>query len=424
MANTELYMPAREVQPTLESAQAPAGNLVDSRKGWGVVAAAFLGLFLSMGVLVAYSFGVLAPAMAEDLGFSPTQIPSIFMVFSLSCVVAGPVWGALTDRFGARPITMISSMLMAILFCVLTMLPSNAASVYVAFVAIGLLASGTLPASYATVVVGWFDKRRGLALGVTMMGIGAGAAIVPPLSAFLLANFGWRSTFVLYGIVIALICVPILIAFLKPNPSVSLERGQSNNPPRWAVVKAAAKVPTTWVLIFFAFLMGVVLIGTVTSFVPMLQAQGMTRTQAAGYQSILGVALIAGRFIIGGLIDRFFAPRVMMAVLCITIAGFVSMFYASSPVAYVLSAAGVGLAIGAEIDFLGFLVSRYYARAAFATLFALLFAIHMLGSGFGASIIAWLTSIFGSYQPVFLVLGALTGLLALSTLLLPRYGQR
>lgn len=424
MANTELYIPEREVQPTLDSSKASVGDLMDSQRGWGVVAAAFLGMFLSMGVLVAYSFGVLAPAMAEDLGFNPAQIPSIFLVFSLSCVVGGPVWGALTDRFGARPITMISSMLMAILFCTLTILPSNAAFVYAAFVAIGLLSSGTLPASYATVVVGWFDKRRGLALGVTMMGIGAGAAVVPPLSALLLAHFGWRSTYVFYGLVIALVCVPILMVFLKPNPSVALERGLSKELPRLEVVRLATQVPTTWVLVFFAFLMGVVLIGTVISFVPMLQAQGMTRTQAAGYQSILGIALIAGRFIIGGLIDRFFAPRVMMAVLCITIVGFVSLYYANSPAAYALSAAGVGLAVGAEIDFLGFLVSRYYPKAAFATLFAVLFAIHTLGAGFGASLVAWLTSAFGSYQPAFLVLSALTGLLALSTLLLPRYEQR
>lgn len=396
---------------------------MDSRQGWSVVAAAFLGMFLSMGVLVAYSFGVLAPAMAEDLGFSPARIPSIFMVFSLTCVVSGPVWGALTDRFGARPITMISSMLMAVLFCALTMLPRNIASAYAAFAAIGILAAGTLPAAYATIVVGWFDKRRGLALGVTMMGIGAGAAVVPPLSAFLLADYGWRSTYLFYGLVIALVCVPILLVFLKPNPSATLELGSSKAPPRVEIVKAAAKVPTTWVLVFFAFLMGLVLIGSVTSFVPMLQAQGMTRTQAAGYQSILGIALIAGRFIIGGLIDRFFAPRVMMAVLCITIIGFISMSYANSPMAYALSAAGVGLAVGAEIDFLGFLVSRYYARGAFATLFAVLFSIHTLGAGFGASLIALLASKFGSYQPALLVLAALAGLLALSTLLLPRYGK-
>jgi MFS family permease len=424
MANADIYVTTEDVQLAHASSNALPRDLTDSRRGWLVVAAAFIGLLLSMGVLVPFSFGILATAMAEDLGFSPTQLSSIFMIFSLSVVLAGPLWGALTDRFGGRLITMISSMLLAGLFCMLTIVPNNVAFAYAAFSAIGLLASGTLPASYATVVVGWFDKRRGLALGATMMGVGAGAAVVPPLSAVLLADFGWRNTFLLYGLAIALVCVPIMMVFFRPNPAAALAREPSENLPRLELIRAASKVRTTWILAFFALLMGVILIGSVTSFVPMLQAQGMTRAQAAGYQSVLGISLIVGRIVVGGLIDRIFAPRVMLAVLCITTGGFVSMHYANTPAAYVLSAAGIGLAIGAEMDFLGFLVSRYYPRAAFATLFAVLFAIHSLGAAFGPLLIGWLAATLGSYQPGLLILAALTLLLALSTLLLPRYAQR
>jgi MFS family permease len=424
MANIEPYCAVEDVKPKLSSSRTLTGDLTDSRHGWAVVAAAFLGLFFSMGVLVVYSFGVLAAAMAEDLRFSATQLSSAFMAFSLSTVLAGPFWGVLTDRLGGRLITIISSMLLAGLLCTLTVLPNKAAFVYVVFAAIGLLASGTLPAPYASVVVAWFDKRRGLALGVTMMGVGAGAAIVPPLSAVLLADIGWRNTFLVYALAIVLVCVPIMLAFLKPHPSVVTERGKSENVSRLELIKSAAKVPTTWILAFFALLTGAILVASVTSFVPMLQAQGLTRTQAASYQSVLGASLIAGRVIIGGLIDRIFAPRVMMAVLCITTLGFLVMYRATSPAAYVLSAAGVGLAIGAEIDFVGFLVSRYYARAAFGTLFAFLFSAYTLGASFGPLLISWLAATFGSYQPGLLVQAILTVLLALSTLLLPRYGQR
>ena len=194
-----------------------------------------------MGVLVVYSFGVLASAMAEDLALSRTQLPSVFMVFSLSVVLAGPVWGALTDRFGGRSITIISSILLAGLFCSLTILPGNIGFVYAAFAAIGLLASGTLPASYASIVVGWFDKRRGLALGITMMGVGAGAAAAPPLSAALLAEFGWRNTYLIFGLLIVLFSVPIMIAFLRPNPTAAAERQTSEKLPRLQLIRTAAK---------------------------------------------------------------------------------------------------------------------------------------------------------------------------------------
>lgn len=140
-------------------------------------------------------------------------------------------------------------------------------------------------------------------------------------------------------------------------------------------------------------------------------------------QSVLGISLIAGRLVVGGLIDRIFAPRVMMVVLFITAIGFVAMHQATTPLAYVLAAAGIGLALGAEMDFLAFLVSRYYTRSAFGTLFAFLFSGYALGASFGPLVFAWLNATLGSYQPGLAIFAALTALLALSTLLLPRYGR-
>ncbi|HEV2572701.1 MAG TPA: MFS transporter [Beijerinckiaceae bacterium] len=423
MANAELDAHHQGAQAIVVPPKSLSDDLIDSRRGWLVVAAAFVGLFFSMGVLVVYSYGVLGSAMAKDLGFNATQISSIFMVFSLTVVVAGPIWGVLTDRFGGRSITIVSSMLLAISFCLMSVIPGNALDIYIAFAAMGVLGSGTLPASYATIVVGWFNRRRGLALGLTMMGVGAGAAAMPPLSAALLSNLGWRNTFLIFGIAIAFFCVPLMMAALKPNPAAAADRGPANAVPRFDLIKSAAAVRTTWVLAFFAFMMGAILIASITNFVPMLQAQGMTVAQAAAYQSILGVALVAGRIIVGGLIDHIFAPRVMLAVLCVTAVGFLSMYFANSPIAYALSAFGIGLAIGAEMDFLAFLVSRYFARAAFATLFAFLFALHTLGASFGPFAIGWAAATFGSYQPGLLVLCALSVILALSTLLLPRYKE-
>ena len=80
-----------------ESAALPAK---DSRQGWGVVCAAFVGLLCSVGVLVVYSFGVLVSSMAQDFGWDPVQRSTLFVAFSLSGTVAGPVWGVIADRAG------------------------------------------------------------------------------------------------------------------------------------------------------------------------------------------------------------------------------------------------------------------------------------------------------------------------------------
>jgi len=132
--------------------------------------------------------------------------------------------------------------------------------------------------------------------------------------------------------------------------------------------------------------------------------------------------MLLGRVVIGGLIDRFFAPRVMAAVLCCTMAGFQFLQHGSSPAPYLLAALGIGMALGAEMDFLGYLVSRYYVRQAFATVFGLLFAVYSLGASFGPLLIGWLEMSPGGYGRALSVLTLLTLLLIFSLAALPRYG--
>src|SRR5205823_4824219 len=147
-----------------------------------------------------------------------------------------------------------------------------------------------------------------------------------------------------------------------------------------STLAAALTQSRTWTLVVFAFMTGGILVASLTSFVPLLQSRGETLVQAAQYQSVIGASLIAGRLIGGGVLDRVFAPRVITVVLLVTSTGFFVLQQANSPAAYLIAAVGIGMAVGTEIDFLAFIVSRYYERAAFTTIFALFFAIYSLGA--------------------------------------------
>ncbi|HSV51872.1 MAG TPA: MFS transporter, partial [Burkholderiaceae bacterium] len=387
---------------------------------WSVVGAAFVGMLLSIGVLVAYSFGVITSAMGAEFGWSPVQRAALFVSFSLCVTFAGPIWGAIADRVGARRSSMTSAVLLAACFFGLAAIPNNLLLAHLAFAAIGVLGSGTLPPTYASVVVGWFDRRRGLALGVAMIGVGVGAALLPPIAAKIVVDHGWRNLCVTYGSMLVVLSLPIAAMFLRPHPEQRTRLDGAAFSIR-ASIGAAFRQQRTWILALFAFTTGAILLAGVTSFVPLLQSRGETLVQAARYQSFLGIALIVGRLICGGLLDRVFAPRVITGVFLVTAIGFFLLREANTPIAYFMAAIGIGLAIGSEIDFLAFIVSRYYDRAAFTTLFALLFAIYSLGAAAGPPAFAWLLQTSGGYGLGLVVCAGLALLVAVLMFALPRY---
>jgi MFS family permease len=398
----------------------PSAAQRDSLPGWKVAGAAFVGLLLSVGTLIVYSFGVLSSAMAADFGWSGLQRGTLFIAFALCSAVAGPVWGAIADRVGPRKVVLVSSVLMMLGFTGLATIPNDLLIAHLVFAAIGLFGSGTLPPVYASVVVGWFNRRRGLALGVTILGVGVGAAALPALAAKIISLHGWRELCLAYGLMILFISLPVAVFFLRAFPEERAHREAANHSIRPKVLEASRKY-YTWVLAGFAFITGAILVGSIANFVPLLQSRGLTLLEAASYQSFLGISMIAGRVLGGASLDRIFAPRVMTAVLLFTAAGFAILQAADAPAAYIVAAIGIGLAIGTEIDFLGFIVSRYYDRAVFTTLFALQFAAYSLGASVGPALVAWMVESSGGYGLVLVTFASASCGLALLMFVLPRY---
>jgi len=400
---------------------AAAGAARDSWQGWTVVGAAFVGMLLSVGVLVVYSFGVLSSAMAAEFGWSNVQRTGLFVSFSLCTTLAGPVWGTIADRAGARRVAMVSPVLLAACFGALAMVPNNLLVVHMTFAALALLGGGTLPAAYASLVVGWFDRRRGLALGIAMIGVGVGAAAVPPIAAKIISLHGWRAVCLAYILVILLISLPFAAMFLRSHPEQQRAHRAKAGRPIGSIVAAAMTQQRTWVLAVFSFMTGAVFLASVTNFVPLLQSRGESLVHAAQYQSVLGISLILGRLIGGALLDRIFAPRVVTAILLVTAAGLLVLRDANAPAAYILAAVGIGMAIGLEIDFLAFIVSRYYDRAAFATIFALFFAMYALGAAVGPPLFAWSVQASAGYSSALLACAVVIFAISLLMFALPRY---
>ena len=329
---------------------------------------------------------------------------------------ASPLWGALLDRFGPRRTILFSVVALSLLVASLGLLTANPWHLYLVFLAIPLLGGCASPIGYSAIMVRRFDRKLGFALGLALMGVGLGGAALPPLAQFLLAGFGWRTAYVALGVLTLVVTLPTTLIATR-NASGPLPR------------RTGAMVPITPMLFTRAYLLmsaafvllGIVSVGVLANLVPMMVDHGLTPAEAARVAGLSGLAVLVARGGLGWVLDRVHAPYVLALVGAIAAAVPLLLAYGEGPAAGYLAAVLLGSAIGAEVDFVSFLVRRYFDQAAFGRLYGIAFGLYMLGTALGPVTLGYSFDHLGGYRPGLVLFAVLSLLAAIAALAMPRY---
>ena len=174
------------------------GQGLDSPRAWGVVAAAFAAMFVAFGI--AYSYGAFLDEMREDFGVGRAAGAAFFSLTSLLYFGLGGVSGAAGDRFGPRRVLLVGAAALGLGLVV----TARAGSLGVALAAYGIGVGIGVACAYVPMVAlvgAWFERRRTLALGVAVAGIGIGTLMIPPATAALIEAVGWRDSYLVLAAV-------------------------------------------------------------------------------------------------------------------------------------------------------------------------------------------------------------------------------
>jgi MFS family permease len=163
------------------------------------------------------------------------------------------------------------------------------------------------------------------------------------------------------------------------------------------------------------------LYGLLPHLVPMLTDQGMSTGDAALAASTLGITIIFARVVIGYLIDRFFAPRVALLFFLMSAAGIGLLAVAPAGWTAFLAAVLVGLSIGAEIDLLAYLTTRYFGLANFGAVYGVMFAALLVGTSAGPVSFGLGYELTGSYATILFLCAGLNVAASVITAFLSPY---
>ena len=361
--------------------------------GWLIVFLSAVGLFLG-APLVVFSFSVFFKPMVADFHASRGAVSFAFSLSNFVGALSILCVGTVIDRFGAKRVILVSTSLYGLVLCTALWVGGSLWQLYFFFILLGVtMASGPAPVPYGVVISHWFNRYRGLALGLSMMGIGIGSVVVPILSQRLIAMFGWRIAFAMFGGAVLLVPLPVIAAWFQNDPE---QRGLrpdgdeeiplSHLPPQdkdglsWREIW---KSPTFWLLFCIFSLAGASVHGVVLHLAAIFTDRGVSATEAATATSLVGAAVAIGRLGSGYLLDRFFAPRVTILFYGATALGIAILCTGVHGNLALVAAFLTGLGMGAEVESMGYMISRYFGLVAFGAAYGVAFGAFMISGSAG-----------------------------------------
>lgn len=296
--------------------------------GWIIVAIGFVNLTIAFGIW--YSFSVFFLAIIDEFGWSRAATSGIFSVFMICQAMMGIITGHLQDRFGPRWVIPCGAVLLAAAL----VLTSRAQELWHFYLIYGILAGTGVNligfTSHSAFLPKWFERKRGLAVGIAMAGIGFGMMLVVPVLETLIALYDWRIAYQFAAAGVLLILVPLNLVFARRSPAdmnlvpdgdVAGMDSEVRRPKRiveiidkeWAArdwtLKSAVRTRRFWSLVGAFFFISFAYQGTLLHSVSAMVDGGLTRQIATMLFGILGIIGSGGKILFGQLSDMYGRER-------------------------------------------------------------------------------------------------------------------
>lgn len=375
---------------------------------WPVVLAAAAGF--SIHSVATSAIGLFMPSIGQEMGWGRAQIALGLTIAAFLTVPLSPFVGAAIDRWGPRRLA-----LPGVIFTGLAIASFSMAHSFGQWIALwvvyALISLGVKATIWTTAVSNAFAQARGVALAVAMSGMDFTQIVVPPLVYWLIVSFGWRHAYIWLGLGWALpvflataLCLIDVrragqgIAFAR-TPSVPSQANVAG-----LSVREALRSGPLWRIGLSTLI--TMLLGTaaVVHQVPILVAAGVTTERAALLASLSGIAALAGKFIMGALMDRTHAARISGMILALSGLGFALLLEPlRAPATIVLAMLIIGFAGGAKLQITAYLTGQYGGLLNFGKIFGVMHGLTVLGAGLGPFLAGWAFDRTHSYDTVLML---------------------
>jgi MFS family permease len=392
------------------------GNSTKLHSGWTVLGAAAVGVFMTVpGQTVGVSAFV--DPLARDLGLAREQVILLYSLGTLIGILPAPLIGRLFDRYGPRRMVVAAAAAVAV-SCAAMAFVTNAASLALAFTLLRGSAIGTLSTTSVNMVNLWFERLRGRATAVAMMGLAAGGLVIPPLAEQITIAHGWRTAYGALGLAVLVVMLPVGLMFFRNRPQDPLlvdfgwVKTGVQKVRRDFTLSEAMRTPAFWYLVSLSVLYNAAGTALMLDHMRVMQSVGVERPAAITLLGIIPLAQVLA--VIGGgvLVDRLGSRNagfIGVAAMIFSLSFVIAAPYALGGFGYVaFLGAGIGiLSVAASAG-----LAEYFGSRNMGALRGTTFLFGVFGAALGPLPLAlspqWAHWIFVACAAVALCLGMLT----------------
>jgi len=407
------------------------------RRGWRPLIAAAIGNGSGLSGLAFYTFGVFVLPLVAAFGWTRGEVSTAASFLIIGTAITAPLIGSVIDRYGARRVGIASMIALALGYAALTQLDGTLGLFYVAWLGLSLIGGGTTPVVWTRTVNIWFDRGRGLALGIALAGSGLAGVFAPVIVSRIIAEHGWQAGYLAVGGFILMVSVPLIALLLEERPkSVSMATPENAAAASAAAVEAAPlsgfvlaealRQVAFWKIAIGFFLVSGVIAALIINLIPLLADRGLAQQSAASIAGVMGIAVLVGRVAIGFLLDRFAAPAVARLLLGICAVGCFALTIPDASMWLVtISVLSLGLAAAAEVDLVAYLTSRFFGMRSYGEIYGWQLTSFYLGAALGPLAAGIAYDHYQSYVPtLYFACGAMIfGALVTSSLGKPKFSH-
>ena len=381
----------------------------------------FGGLWVAGGSAIGVAFGstpffssawaLLGVSWTEAFGWTAGELAVGATLFLALQTVAFPITGWLLDRLGSRRVACASIALFGVILISLSRMNGSLAVFYALVCLMGLTSAATNFIAYARVISTWFDRRRGLAIGVTASAQAIGLMIIPLVTRKLASSVGWSSPLLALGGFELLVCLPAVWMLVKerplrpsscpelPAPKTTLQSGGR--------LAAVLRNSIFWRILACISLEGLAIYAILPNTVFILgRTAGLGPDTIAGVISLAGAAFLLGRVGFGFLLDRMQARWLFLVLLSLLAGGLLLYAFAGSINGVRAGAILLGAAGGGQTDLMPYVASRYFGTRSLSAVFGLLLLGFFASAAIGPVLFVSISAAIG-------VMGTLVALAAL-----------
>jgi MFS family permease len=375
--------------------------------GWVVTGAGLIIMTVETGILL--TFGVFFKPILAEFGWTKAQLSSVFSAFmSVRIMTSLPV-GYLTDKFGVRVVVLLG----AILASTSLFFTSTFTNLFELYLYYGILFSIGTSCAYIPVtsaVSRWFRRKRGLAIGIVVLGLGLGTLVMTPLAGLLISSYGWRKSYVVLGLTLFVVLVGCG-ALLKQAPknlhqktnreascdTLVLSGDNSYNLRQAIGTRAFWMQGGTW--FFLSFALYSVLIHIVSYAINI----GVQPIKASTILGIIGGFSLLGRVIMGSISDRLGRKKSTVICSLMNLAALTGMLVSSDRLMFYGCCFIFGFSYGGWGVQMPAMCADYFGERNSGSILGGIFLIAQAGMAIGPWLSGYMIDLTGSYRPLFLM---------------------